>query len=161
MNKHWPRWIEASVWKHIDTICQANNLTLYREAALNRDEILQLADYTEFRLDGPFIEQMHPKNYYHLEIEVNIAIASKLHLKDIFRMKRNQGIILTALEGPIPIYRYGRGAEDTGTLLGCFTIVPKRDRNDRFVVSNFGRIEPSTPMEQSTVEGHYRMEVTG
>lgn len=153
ISQHLPRWILASVSKHFSAQCSALPLHIEGNARITNPK-----DRLEFRLDGPYITEPS-KNYFLIRVEINILVTTIVDEKDGHKYLRNTGIALTGFTDTISVYRYGNGVSDDNSFLGCLQLL-SQDR-EKVVVSNFGLVEPTNNIYQSTVEGHYQMELNG
>jgi hypothetical protein len=151
---NWPRWIFASVSKHFQD--RRGTLTFYIEGQ-ERDSPMP-TDLLEFRMDGPYETEIS-KNYWDLYIEVSILIQAMKDDKDYHRIHRYCGLVAQAFTS-IPVYKYGDGVDDDQTLLGCLNLVQNVGKHERIQINHFGQIEKDTPLLQSSVEGHYRMDLS-
>lgn len=156
VSEHWPRWVMASAAKHFDD--RKQSLFMYVEGFDRTTE--QESDYIEFRLDGPYINELS-QNYYRLDTEINILIVSMVNDQDIYRIHRHCGLVSRIFFDPIMVYKYGAGADDDGSLLGCMQLVQSLDQREFVRVTHFGKIDPAKPILQSSVEGHFHLFLHG
>lgn len=156
MNKHWARWIHASLFTYFDTYSKANGITIHFEAQ-DRNTAGK-KDWIEARWDGPRAVELSRKNW-RLDIEVNVLVSSVIGRDDTHKHKKQVGLVQAAYIRAIPIYKYGDNTEiDTQELLGCLQL--RSDDQEAIVTSYFGKIETDVVLEQSTVEAHYRLSLT-
>jgi hypothetical protein len=113
-----------------------------------------LADYVEFRLDGPYIRES-TKNSFRLYFELNILVVVQEENENAYRINELTGLVSSLFLDCVNVERKGIGEEDDGSLLGCLCLV--KGRNEKVQVSHFGRINPSIGMVQASVEGHYQI----
>lgn len=173
MNKHWARWIFASVSKHFNTkIFTDNSLFLFIEG-MDRDSAgatsadggkvistADLKDFAEFRSDGPQIQKQGPRDF-EINIAVNILIKSTMDT-DIHKIHKYVGIVESAFTDCLEVKRYGdpaESAENDGSTLGYLQL--RTDSTERIRTNHFGQIREDLKVLQSTVEGHYRMFLRG
>jgi hypothetical protein len=151
MNPNWPRWIKASCAKHFQD--RLNPLHLFIEGS-NRDTAGKRT-YAEFRLDGPYSSEIS-KNYWQLDIDINILVVTIRDDHDNYEHERNVGIVASAFTRGIVIWKYGNSpGDDPLEKLGCLQMNP--DRKDLIEIGNFGQVANDARMIQSTVESHYRL----
>lgn len=150
-NPNWPRWIFASTSKHFND--RRGDVSFYIEG--QERNVPAAVDLFEFRMDGPYETELN-KNYWKLFIEVSLLIQSTKDDKDYHRVHRLAGQIASAFTS-IPVYKYGDGVDDDQSLLGCLNLVQSIGKRERIQINHFGQIDPSTPIIQSSVEGHYDM----
>jgi len=153
INQDWPRWTVASIAKHFNA--NRGDYPLYIEGD-DRDTN-ELRIFRELRFDGPFIKNPS-RGLYYLDIEVNILIQAHMDPEDLYAGLKAVGIFATAFTNVIKAYRYGGGANDDDTLLGCYRLKSSRT-NDSIDIGQFGIIRQDTRLTQYTIEGHYRMEL--
>jgi len=122
MNVDWPRWIKASVSDHFVTMLDGILVDGQRRGAS------QTNDRFELRFDGPDISQKS-KGEYWLGFAVNLLIISASNENDIYQLDRYKGAGAAAFSTAIPVFRYGPGANDDQSLVGCVTL--KTDLNIR------------------------------
>jgi hypothetical protein len=148
-NENINRWIFASIAKHFDD--RRKDIILYIEGQERNTSNLQ--QYFELRIDGPYIVELS-KNYYRVDLEVNVLCTAKTDPKDNYLIQRLTGIICSAFTRTINVYKFGIGLEDDQSLVICLQM--RTDHKELLQVSNFGQVEPDARLHQSTVEGHYR-----
>ncbi len=148
-NKQWPLWIMRSINKAFYDSLAVHDL--YIEGMTR--ETRELEKFFELRADGPKATE-ESKNYWKLEVIVNILI--QIAKVDDTNNIEDQyiGIASAALSKAINVYRYGTTAEsilNDETLLGCLSRMPIIEPH------RFGLIEPSTDIIHATVEARYEM----
>lgn len=153
-NQNWPRWIFASVSKHFND--RRGGLAFYIEG--QERNVPAPKDLLELRLDGPYLTEVN-KDYWRLYIEVSILIQAIKDDADYHRIHSHSGLVAQAFT-TIPVYKFGVGVDDDQTQLGCLELVQNLGKRERIQINNFGQIEQSTPLLQTSVEGHYEMYLT-
>ncbi len=145
------RWLYASTSKYFNTIALTNDLHFFVEGT-NR-ETNEQQKYIEFRLDGPNITELS-KNYYRLDVEINILWSFNQDDEDFHAPESLKGILMDAMQN-ICIYKFGDGPNDDDSLVGVLQL----KQNQRIVtrVNNFGQIRPDVRLLQGTVEGSFNM----
>ena len=78
--------------------------------------------------------------------------------KKLYNLHVAVGKIVKAFRNSICVYRYGDEVFDDDSLLG--TLHLRRDVDEVIAIDNFGIIKEDTRILQTTVEGHYRMEIS-
>ena len=150
--QHWPRWITASLNKHFDA--RKQTLPLFIEG-MHR-ETRSEKDFLELRRDGPYLTELS-KGVWKVYMEVNVLIQSAMDDTNMYRIDKSVGIVVAACTA-IPVYKYGDDPlVDDGSLLGCLKVVSDARGKERIQVNHFGKINPSTPLIQASVEVHYSM----
>ena len=152
-----PRWIYASAAKAFNANVNTK-IPIYYEGQDRQTQ--KESDFFEFRLDGPFVNKTTATDYF-VDVEINILVVSQIDAKDTQKIYKNCGVALQYFTNAIPIYKYGDGPSDDGTLLACMNLVRPRDQRDYVRVAHFGRLDPNKPVLQASVEGHYHFFVTG
>jgi len=145
------RWIYASIYKHVEGF--KGEYSLYMEA--DERNVMDFPKFAELRIDGPKIRTAQ-RRYKKYSVEINILCSTHTHPVDLYAHQNIVGHFARALEKDIPVYRYGDGTLDDGSLVGCF--VPQRHWKEHVAIDSFGHIRHDTKIEQSTIEGHYIME---
>ncbi len=151
-DENWPRWVQASINVHFDTLLPPDLKKIYEGQP--RD-INTKNDLVELRLDGPDGIEVS-KDYWLHDVEINALIQSISDNKNLYRHGLIIGQVAAAFTTSILVKKCGDQPTDDQSPVGCL-ILKQVPGKDMIEVSRFGLIEPSTPMEQTTIEGHYRM----
>jgi hypothetical protein len=170
MNKHWPRWIVSSVAQHFaardDIVLISNenditrtladgNLPLFVEGQNRRSR--EIERLLELRIDGPsFVQQT--KDKWQGIVIVNALIQIGQPTSDLWTLQRAQGIVATAFTD-ILIYKYGPDTVDTGDLLGCLKLIQNDLKGDLIEINNFGPMTNDAELQQSAIEGKYKIDL--
>ena len=144
------RWLFASVSKHFDDNKQTLPLYIEGQKRFTRSE----KDFLELRMDGPILSE-ESKDYWRVYIEINVLVQSAEDEEDYHRIHKDVGIAIAAFTKRISVFKYGTGAGDDQSFVGCLMRQDGRRGRERIQVNHFGRIDPKTPLFQSTVEAHY------
>lgn len=154
IHKYWPRWTWASVSKHFkNNIETINGIKLFIEGQDLIDRTIPA--YTEFRMDGPYIKQLSRKEY-DLIFEINVLITCIRDPKDMHKIQNLNGIVASTFIECIPIYKYGDPLITENDSSRVSELILKTDKKEIIQVSNFGQIEVDLPIQQATIEGHYK-----
>ncbi len=148
----WMRWIYTSINTHFQN--NKGTLPMYFEG--DERTLQDEAEFYELRIDGPSILQTQ-KGFYFLDIEVNVLVQAHMDDKKLYNLQTAVGPIIKAFENTICIYRYGDGNFDDDSLLGVMHL--RRQLDETIAVNNFGIIKEDSRLQQTTIEGHYRMEI--
>jgi hypothetical protein len=148
----WVRWCYTSINKHFDGSKRAYSLYLEGDARTLQSE----AEFAELRMDGPFIE-IPQKRLYYLDVEINILCQTHVDPRQHYSAQVMVGTFASAFRNQIPVYKFGDGPLDDGSLLGCFHL--QRSLKEKVDISYFGVIKSDTKILQTTIEGHYRLEL--
>ncbi len=155
MNANWQRWIVSSIHKHFEAACIAASpdIKYYIEAVPKSHESNTIECWCEGRVDGPYWRFGTAGESY-CRIEVNMLIACKNNLKDIYHAERLKGLLTVAFTTAIPVFKLGDGIDDDPTsVVTCLNLVT--DGREALVVSDFGQIGSGIQIKQATVEGHF------
>ena len=153
MNINWTRWINASINQHFVDQSNIVHVSDYNNEVdiiplVVEDQNIDTTDYkdwAELRIEGPIYTQA-TKGEWEINAVVNILLLSTINDLDLYRPKKFQGIIQNAFVNMM-LYEYGDG----GSELGCFEL------QGSVVTKNFGQVEPSVKILQSSVEGAYKI----
>ena len=153
-NPHWPRWILASIAKHIDA--RRNNIPLFIEGQHRntRDE----PDLFELRVDGPYFTEVS-KGYWHVVIDVSVLIQSAIRDTEFYRIQELAGLVAAAFT-KIHVFKYGNESSDDDSQLGCMKLIADIGGKQGIEISHYGQLAPAEKILQATVEGTYEMRLT-
>lgn len=158
-NNSWNKWIFASFAKHMKAALDDVSLENFIEGQSTRD--LTAEEYVEIRIDGPYYRP-HTKNDYDLQFEVNLLVQTVIEPdRNLYRHQEILGVCAQAMATRVPLYKLGPDEADDQTKIGCATLDTQKSPRDLIKVSNFGQIEASVKLQQATVEGKYKVELTG
>lgn len=146
------RWCYASINKYFND--RKSNYTLYIEG--DERMVQNLSEFAELRIDGPFITRPQ-KNLYILDVEINILCQTHNDPRSHYKAQNMVGVFASAFKNLIHVYKFGDGPLDDGSLFGCFHL--SKDRRDSIDINHFGIIKQDTKIVQTTIEGHYRLEL--
>ena len=157
-NPNWTRWIFSSITEHFSSNVMVPNSIPYLTEGIDvrDDEFMSQSDRAEIRINGPFASEISD-NYWRIWVDINLLVTSYFgeKTKDIYLTERIAGLIHEFADTKIPVYRYGTGVQDDGTLLGC--LVPRSDKSDSVRVIHFGQVNKVDKIKQSQVDGRYVM----
>lgn len=145
MDEKLTRWIWASITKFIDSKRQSIQLILEGD-----DVLIQNKDSFTLRINGPIYTEPS-KDYFVIDVGINVLVTSIKDEADAHKVFRLCGIISRAYENQISVYKYG----DDNSFVGCLI------RQDKIIITQFGAVEASTNVLQSTVESEYKMQLKG
>lgn len=150
-----PRWIFSSISDHFQTAADAASYPLFIEGQ-HRDTNKQ-TDYLELRQDGPSMVEVS-NGVWIITIEVNILVTAGMDDADYSKIHDGVGVTANAFDRTIPVYRYGTGANDDDSLVGCLHLDQSLRGDKRTVqIRHFGQINPKDMLMQATVEAMYTM----
>lgn len=148
MNTRLTRWIKASVANYFSN---ALSVPLFITGDLRTTESDPL--WVELRMNGPDLVQCSKDNL-RMILRLNFIINLVSDGKNSYTMEDNTGLVASTILA-IPIYRYGDVAldpQDDSSFIQC--IEPLMDRG--IEIKNFGKLDSSTNLTQSTVEVTYK-----
>lgn len=149
-NKHWPRWIKASILKYVDTNKPLGAFVYYEGQERKTSEY---SAWFEVRLDGPHALE-RSKDQWRLVVLLNVLISCSVD-RDLYHVDRMVGELAQVLDATIPTFKFGDGVDDNPLIsLGCLNLKTDSLR-DGIVIHHYGQIEPKTKLLQATVEASY------
>lgn len=151
-NYEWTRWCYSSICKHFEDLKNGYNLYLEGDERTFQD----LADFAELRIDGPFIT-IPQKYLYIIDVEINVLCQTHVDPRQHYEAQKIVGVFTRAFKNIISVYKYGLGPLDDGSLIGCFHL--QRDLRESININHYGIIRSDTKLTQTTIEGHYRLEL--
>lgn len=147
INPNWQRWIKASVVKNFEN----PDIPMTADGD-DRNPVEK--DFIEVRMDGPrFYSDGRDK--YRIWLAINVVVQSVMG-KDTYNHERNIGHAQVLFKDNIPVYKYG----DDNELLGCLRLIDNGINGEFLRTNNLGQIEKTYRLQQATIEGHYRMELS-
>lgn len=158
MDENLARWIFASIAKHFSTVASGLSLPYFVEGIDERDDATMRENHVELRITGPFIRE-YGKDYYKVSVPVNVLFTEQMAIAgaDAYNIVRWCGKFQSVMLEPVPVYKYGSGVPDDGTLVGCLTPTGSPDNMAR--VYHFGQVSKEDRIRQSEVDVLYWMEI--
>jgi hypothetical protein len=147
------RWIFASIGNHFSTKKDAT-LTLYIEGMHRVD--LNQEEFIELRSDGPYYTEVS-KGYWKVYVEINVLAQCAKNNTNFHRMRQLTGTIMSLFEPCIEVFKFGTGTDDTQESVGVLRRMDQETGRNNMQVNHFGQVDPTTQLEQATVESHYVM----
>lgn len=154
-NSNWARWFHASIAKYLKDAADDVSLPILIEGIDDRsDTFMESTDRVEVRVNGPYSQELS-KGYYRIYVDVNCLFTSRMDgdEKNTYELDRFLGVFHGAMDGPIPIYRFGTGPDDDSELLGCLTSRP--GKSDSIRVIHFGQIDATDRLREGMVDARY------
>lgn len=149
VNASWPRWIMASIAKHLHDAAYVAELPLVVEFLDRRDETWMGATHkAEVTISGPATREVST-GLYRVWVNVFVVLTSNLSDNDYDHVT-HAGAIANALDRCIVIKDYGNEAGDTG-LLDIGTITPRNEGADTVKVTHLKPAAKDTQLH-STIE---------
>jgi hypothetical protein len=150
------RWIFSSVAAHFEPVSAGLLLPYYVEGVDERSEDIVRDSRTELRITGPFIREMGPSDY-RVDVTVNILLTQQMAIvgADAYSIVGWAGRFQRSMLSGIPIYKFGDGADDDGTLIDCLRVAgPTKEVK----IFHFGQISNTDRLRQSEVDAEYTMD---
>ena len=159
MNEHLARWTTASIVDYFKTITLGLALPMFVEGLDEHSAQLMEIDRAELQINGPLVREVS-KDYWRLHVDVNILIIDhmQMRLENAYSSIAWGGKLLSAMMDPIPVFKYGTGAADTGALVGCLTQRMGISEPARLI--NYGQVSVDARIRQSAVAGQFEMFVS-
>lgn len=151
IDPNWSRWIYASV----SGLFYSNISPEYPLLIDGTHRPTELPPVLiEFRMTGPTYRELN-NNEYELAIIVNCLYKISMSETDFHLPYKVVGKVSSVFGTPTPIYKKGDGVDDTGDLIGCLTLKsgPR--------VLHYGQIAKDVLVEQGSIEGTYKIFLTG
>lgn len=144
-----PRWTHLSVRKQF--VNAVENAPVFFEEAFKTTYVEPL--YIELRIDGPYCTPVGTRNEYEAYIEVNALVTAAFDEQDTMKIQNLVGVVTVALSKDFCVYKLGPNSWDDKTFFESYQLIS----DDNIQVSNFGQIDPTNKIFQTSVEAHYRM----
>jgi len=156
-NPNWARWVFASLATMLKGVADACDLPVLVEGLDERTTaFMEAADRVEVRITGPFTRDLSD-NYYELAVDANALFISRYEEgTNKYAILNAIGTFQTALDAPIPIYKFGDQPGDDGTV--CIGVMePRKNRGEAVRVMHFGQADLTNRIKQSLVDARYLM----
>lgn len=144
MNVNWPRWIKASIRRHIKTIL--GDCTLILEGQERKDNE-PLTRY-ELRIDGPDTDEV-AEGEFELSIYINLLIMTERSNIQLYTHENSIGLAQSSLTLVIAVTK----TDDNNEQIGCML------RMTPVIVERFDTLMPQN-VDCSTVEAEYKLSLT-
>ena len=155
MNVNLPRWIFASMSDHFQTVADGISLRFFIEGLDEAEALDFQVDSGLFRMDGPIAYQgSSGLEWYKVEMQIlltDIVATTNDNAYDIYTWA---GVFQgSMLNDSLPIYRYGSGAEDDDSLIGC--LEPDTSVRNNVRVASYGMVDKDYRVKQASVNGTF------
>ena len=156
MDTNLARWIQASLAVYFEPVAAGLNLPFFVEGVDERETDVMEVEHCELRVNGPFIREVS-KDYWRVHIDINVMLTDYMRMstEDAYDINRWGGEFLVAMMENIPIYRFGDGADDDGSLVGCLTQRTGFSEPARLI--HFGQVSREERIRQAVVDGRFEM----
>lgn len=159
-NPNWPRWVFASIAKHLKAAATTATYPVMVEGLDDRSEqFLTQKLRTEIRINGPFFQQ-RPGEWF-MWVDANVLITANMDGPHPYELTRAAGVFLEAITTPIQVWNYGNLAGDfvqddpsTQVFLGCLQV---RGGKESVGVFHFGQIDKTDRVRQALVDASLEM----
>lgn len=154
MDENLARWVFISIAKYFEPVVSGMGVPYFVEGAMERTEALMQASHIELRVTGPDVKPL--PGSHDIRVSINLLCTSLMDAAgtDAWTIVQWTGVIQSAMLDPIPVYRYGTGADDDETLVGCLRV----DQN-RVNIYHFGQLEKDSRVRQSEVDASFLMNI--
>lgn len=150
------KWIQLSCRKHF--VSRVQNAPVYFEEMpkkTNNTQGYQLG--VEFRLDGPINRHIGTKREWESTIELNALVTAAFDEKDPMSLTKLTGVVVEAMSHDFCVYRLGTNSTyDTLAYFGTLKLITEDDIEQ----ANFGQIDATNKVYQTSIEAHYRIRWT-
>ena len=155
MNVNMPRWIFSSMSEHFRTVASGLSLPYFVEGVDEEQALDFQRDSSLFRMDGPITQQGSAGyEWYKVEFQIlltDLVATTNDNAYDIYVWAGAfQG---SMLNDSLPVYRYGTGAEDDQSLIGC--LEPDTSVKNNVRVASYGMIDRDWRIRQASVNGKF------
>lgn len=153
----WPRWILSTFADSFDNQFSDTDYQKHYEGS-KRPKPDGDRTLLEFRMNGPNTRQVS-RGYFILDFSINIWIRDPMDLEvNWIRIRKVQGAVQEWLGTDFCILRSGGEVGDDDSFVGTAQLLNREDTDEQVLrTANFGQIDVSTPLHESTVEANYRM----
>jgi hypothetical protein len=109
--------------------------------------------FIELRISDMKRRDLHKETSYNMTVN---ALVCTDNYKDLYEINDMVGAVLQAFRSTIQLIKLGDSGEDTGDVIGCMLL--KADaQGESTHVYNYGKLDPSLNIQQSSVEGQYEI----
>jgi hypothetical protein len=156
MDANLARWTVASIAVYFKSVADGLSLTFFVDGVDEREPDTMREEHAELRVSGPMVRELS-HNYWRIHVDINILLTDqmKMSTESAYDINHWGGTFLTAMTEPIPVYRYGDGADDDGSLVGCLT--QRRGFSEPTRLIHFGQISREDRIRQAVVDGRFEM----
>jgi hypothetical protein len=150
------RWTMASIAVYFKDVADTISLTFFVEGVDEREPDTMRQEHAELRVSGPYVRELS-HDYWRVHIDINIMLTDymKMSTEDAYDINRWGGVFLTAMTDPIPIFRFGTGPDDDGSLVGCLT--QRKGFSEPARLIHFGQVSREDRIRQAVVDGRFEM----
>ena len=155
MNVNLPRWTFSSMAQYWSAVATTIGVNYFVEGVDEDTAADFQADSILFRMDGPIAFQgTSIDEWYRVEMQLLLTDIIALTKDEAYSIYTWAGIIQgKMLNEALPIYRYGSGAEDDQSLIGC--LMPDPDAESNIRVASYGMLDMDYRVKQVSVTGKF------
>jgi len=156
MDINLARWTMASIAVYFKGVAETIGLTFFVEGVDEREPDTMRQEHAELRVSGLAAREVS-RNYWRVHIDINVLLTDymKMSTEDAYDINRWGGVFLAAMMENIPIYRFGGGLDDDGTLVGCLT--QRKGFSEPARLIHFGQVSREDRIRQAVVDGRFEM----
>jgi hypothetical protein len=150
------RWTFSSIAAYFEPVSAGLLLPYYVEGVDERFEDIVRVSRTELRITGPFIRERGPRDY-RVDVTVNILLTQQMAIAGAggYSIVDWAGRFQRVMLGTLPVYKFGDGVDDDGSLVGCLRVAGSASDVRVF---HFGQISTTDRLRQSEVDAEYIMD---
>ena len=155
MNKNLPRWVFSSLCEHFQGVADSIPLRLFIEGVDEEESLNFQEDSALFRMDGPIsFDASSHEEWYKVEIQILLTDLIALTNDNAYEIYEWAGEFQSdMMNSDIPIYRYGMGAEDDQSLIGC--LHPDHSVKNNIRMASYGMVDKDWRIKQVSVNGKF------
>ena len=156
MDENLARWTFQSIVKHFVSTANGLSLPYFVEGIDERSDDDMRANHVELRITGPEVKEVS-KDYLKVSAVINFLFTEQMDMSgaDAYQMSRWIGKFASVMLEPVPVYKYGTGAADDQSLIGCLRV--DKGKNEKVRIFHFGQVKPDTRERLSVCDAVYGM----
>ena len=163
MNFNLPRWIRASTNWHFQGHNTVLGEYLFYDPHVVPDTDPAISNWGSWgvlRIDGPHETQESTKDYTYI-INLSLLVNTRKKLDDIYFHDQKVGNYCFLFTECIVVFRIGDGPYDTHEIIDAMHRMDEAQGGHGVQVHNFGQLDKTVDLIQSTIECSYRMVCSG
>jgi uncharacterized protein YcfJ len=147
--QHLPRWSLIAFNKAV--IAVMGSVPVYLEGDERTTDTME--DFVEVRMDGPD-QYRRTANETVWEITVDVLVNHKVDPRDHYATERLIGTAVMAFADTVLVKRWGEGAGDDESSVGCYQL------DGEITINKFGIVNADTRVIQATIAATYKLTLT-
>jgi len=156
MESNLARWTMASIAVYFKAVANTISLAFFVEGVDEREPDTMRQEHAELRVSGPYVCELS-HNYWRVHIDINVLLTDymKMSTENAYDINRWGGVFLAAMTENIPVYRFGDGSNDDGSLVGCLT--QRKGFSEPARLIHFGQVSREDRIRQAVVDGRFEI----